>query len=50
MCVLLHRFGGTGFFTVMAILMGLLLLSGCACGGGATNEGAAGLCHLARQF
>lgn len=36
--------------TVFIVLFAMLLLTGCACGGGASNDSAFGLCQLARQF
>ena len=34
----------------LVLLGGGLLLSGCACGGGASNETAFGLCQLGQRF
>ena len=35
---------------MLTLVMGVVLLSGCSCGGSANNDRAVGLCNLAQKF
>ena len=37
-------------YLMLTVVMGVMLLSGCSCGGVANNDRAIGLCNLAQKF